>query len=112
MYTYRGTLTRWVDGDTAIIEIDLGFYTKRTERIRLARINTPETRDHRLTKRREAVHAKMVAKKICPHGSTVTVRTFKSKRDMYARYIAEVTFQGVNISDYLLEQGVAKAISL
>ncbi len=110
MYTYRGTLIKWVDGDTAIVEIDLGFYTKRLERIRLARINTPEIRDEKGTERRKAKHARLIARKFCPHGSTVRLETFKSKRDMYARYIGEIFFEGQNASDHLLATGVAEEI--
>ena len=91
-------------------EIDLGFYVKRTERLRLARINTPEMRDDVPYQIRLAKHARMVAKKFCPVGSTVMVETFKSKRDMYARYIAEVSFEGQNLSDYLLSEGVGVVV--
>ncbi len=111
MYKYQAKVLDWVDGDTVVVEIDLGFYVKRTERLRLARIDTPEMRDDVPYQIRLAKHARMVAKKFCPHGSTVTVETFKSKRDMYARYIAEVSFEGRNMSDYLLSEGVGVALS-
>lgn len=110
MYKYRAEVLKWVDGDTLVLEMDLGFYVKRTERIRLARIDTPEMLDETPFQVRQAKHARMVARKFCPHGSTVTVKTFKSKRDRYARYIAEVSFQGQNLSDYLLEQGVGEVV--
>lgn len=106
MYSYRATVLDWVDGDTLVVEIDLGFYVKRTERIRLMRINTPEMRSEIPYHIRKAKHARMVAKKFCPEGSTVKLETFKNKRDMYARYLAEVYFEGQNVSDYLLGEGV------
>jgi len=109
MYVYQAEVLDWVDGDTVLVEIDLGFYVKRTERLRLARIDTPEMRDETPFQVRKAKHARMVAKKFCPVGSTVTVETFKYKRDMYARYLAEVSFKGQNLSDYLLERGVGVA---
>ena len=105
MYTYRGKVIRWIDGDTVLIEIDLGFYTTRLERIRLARINAPELRDEKYRTARATRHTRLLVKKFCPHGSTVVVQTFKNKKDMYARYIAEVILEGENISDYLLEEG-------
>lgn len=108
MYSYHAKLVDWVDGDTLVLEIDLGFYTKRIERIRLARINTSEMRSDVKIERRRARHARMVGRKFCPEGSMVEIQTFKMKKDMYARYIAEVTFEGENLSDYLLEEGVAK----
>ena len=42
MYTYRAKLNRCVDGDTADLEIDLGFYLTATVRCRLLGVDTPE----------------------------------------------------------------------
>jgi len=36
------------------------------------------------------------------------VITKKQNKDQYARYIAEVTYNQINLSDYLIEKGVAK----
>jgi len=110
MYEYKAKVKKWVDGDTLLLEIDLGFFVTREERIRLARINTPELNSLVPYQLRRAKHARAVAKKFCPLGSRVTVKTKKSQRDMYARYIGEVYFQGRNISDYLLEKKVAKVL--
>ncbi len=41
-YRYRAELGRVVDGDTIDAVIDLGFYIKITERLRLSGLNTPE----------------------------------------------------------------------
>ncbi len=110
MYLYQAKIINWVDGDTLVLEIDLGFNVKKTERIRLARIDTCEMRSEIPFRRRKARHAKMVGKKFCPNGSIVEINTFKIKIDMYARYIAEVTFNKKNLSDYLIKQGVAKVV--
>jgi len=50
----------------------------------------------------------MVAKKFCPEGSRVIIQTQKNNRDMYARYLSEVFFQGQNISDFLIATKVVK----
>ena len=42
MYTYRAKLNRCVDGDTADLEIDLGFYLTAKVRCRLLGVDTPE----------------------------------------------------------------------
>ena len=44
MYRYKTKVIRWVDGDTLLCLIDLGFYTHKEERLRLAMIDTPELR--------------------------------------------------------------------
>ncbi len=110
MYEYSAKVLRWIDGDTVLVEINVGFYMKREERLRLARINTPELNSPIPFRVRKAKNAMNVAKKFCPIGSTVKIQTHKTKRDMYARYIAEVFFNGKNISNYLLKKG--KAVSV
>ena len=44
MYTYKAKLDRVVDGDTIDANIDLGFDITIHKRIRLAGIDTPESR--------------------------------------------------------------------
>ena len=44
MYVYDTTIRRIVDGDTVDVWIDLGFDVRIRERVRLAGIDTPESR--------------------------------------------------------------------
>ena len=44
MYEYNTTIRRVVDGDTVDIWIDLGFGVRIKERVRMAGIDTPESR--------------------------------------------------------------------
>ena len=45
MYTYKASVIRIVDGDTVIVDIDLGFGVwLRDQSVRLAKINAPEIR--------------------------------------------------------------------
>lgn len=108
MYQYKADILRWIDGDTVLVRIDLGFYCERQERIRLARINASEMRDSSPYQRRRARSAKWRAKQLCPHGSQVIIQTKKNQRDMYARYIAEVKFGKKNLSDELLKLKVVE----
>jgi micrococcal nuclease len=105
MYNYNAKVVRWVDGDTVLLDIDLGFFVTRQERIRLARVNAPELNSGIPFQERKAIHARTVVGKFCPAGSMVTITTQKNKRDMYARYIAEVIFNGANVSDFLIKNG-------
>ncbi len=41
-HIYRAKLIRCVDGDTADLHVDLGFYTYKVIRARLIGVNTPE----------------------------------------------------------------------
>jgi len=108
MYTYKAKVLEWIDGDTLWVEIDLGFYVFTKQKIRLARIDTPELNNSVAYRERKAKHARAVAKKFCPEDANVLVITKKQNKDQYARYIAEVTYNQINLSDYLVDKGVAK----
>lgn len=108
MYTYKAKVVRWIDGDTLQVEVDLGFYVKTIQKIRLARIDAPEMNNTVAYRERQAKHARAVAKKFCPEDAIITITTTKQNKDQYARYIAEVTYNNTNISDYLISEKVAK----
>jgi len=103
MYSYKAEIVRWVDGDTVILDIDLGFYVTRQERVRLARINAPELNSQVPYQVRKAKSARAKAKKFAPEGTTVLLTTSKNDIDRYSRYIGEITVNGKNISDYLIQ---------
>lgn len=42
MFDFAARLVRVIDGDTVVMEVDVGFRLKATQRIRLANIDTPE----------------------------------------------------------------------
>ena len=58
MYTYKAKLDRVVDGDTLDANIDLGFDITVHKRIRLAGINTPESRTRDLEEKKRGLAAK------------------------------------------------------
>jgi len=103
MYQYNAKIVRWVDGDTVILDIDLGFYVTKQERVRLARINAPELNSQVPYQVRKAKSARAKAKKFAPEGSEVVLSTSKNDIDRYSRYIGEITYNGTNISDYLIK---------
>jgi len=108
MYEYNAEVLRWIDGDTLLVRVDLGFYTFKEERIRLARIDAPELDSEVPYQVRLAKSARAKARKFCPKGAIVTLKTSKENRDRYARYVAEVSYKNLNLSDYLMEIGAAK----
>ena len=58
MYVYKAKLDRVVDGDTVDANIDLGFDISINKRIRLAGIDTPETRTKDYEEKKLGVDAK------------------------------------------------------
>lgn len=101
-YIYNGFIKQIVDGDTIVIMIDLGFHVLRVERFRLARINTPELKDHDEKIKQKAMDAKqyLVGNYL---GSQCTIKSLG--QDKYGRYVAEVLLKdGTNLSDQMLKE--------
>ncbi len=58
-YTYKGVVTRVVDGDTVDVDVDLGFDVwLKKQRVRLAGIDTPESRTRNLAEKALGLAAK------------------------------------------------------
>jgi len=100
MYTYKGHIGRVIDGDTIDVLIDLGFHIASLIRVRLARIDAPETSTV------EGKLLKTLLSQALIEGTECTVTT--SKGDRYGRWIGEITIKGDNLSDWLLTQNLAK----
>jgi endonuclease YncB( thermonuclease family) len=111
MYEYNGIIERVVDGDTVVINFDLGFDVWRKQKVRLARINCPEI------KTEEGKAAKAFTEKFL--NAPVIIKTSKTNVDIYGRYIGEVILSSldkkasqnagtVNLNDELVKAGYAK----
>lgn len=100
-YEYRGTVVRWVDGDTVDMNIDLGFHLTMAGRFRLDGIDTPERG------RPGSLEAKARAEALAPVGSHVMVLT--EKGDKYGRWLAVVCPpEGPPVNVTLVYEGLAK----
>lgn len=112
LYYYRAEVQSVYDGDTCTMNIDLGLGTwLHSEKIRLARINTPELREEERPKgllARDFLRDKIDGKKIL-------ISTLKDKKGKYGRYIAEIWRQKtdgsyINVNDELVDAGHAKFV--
>lgn len=103
MYEYTALIIRVVDGDTLVMDVDVGFgMWRRNESYRLLRINAPEMR-YKAGKAAKQFLTKVLAEK----GMDATVTTHKS--DVYGRFLAEVVLpDGTNVSDYLVTHNHAR----
>jgi len=100
MYEYRAKIEHVVDGDSVDAVIDVGFKTNIRQRLRLARIDTPERGQDGYAQARDFVTWAVLDK-------PVLVKTEKTSKWGY--YLAEITLpDGRNLSDALLEEGLAK----
>jgi micrococcal nuclease len=87
MYEYRATIIKIIDGDTVDVDIDLGFnVVLRDERVRIAGIDTPESRTRDLEEKKFGLAAKARVKALL--GKTCTLRTQinKSGEDMKGKF--------------------------
>ena len=111
-YLYKATVTRVVDGDTVDLEVDLGMNILVKERVRLARINTPET--YGVKKTSEEYKAGVKAKRRLAElveGKQVTIETIKDRKGKYGRYIAELYVlekDWFSVNTLLLDEGLAE----
>ena len=105
MYTYNATIVRVVDGDTLIIDVDVGFCITIRQRFRLKDINAYEIKDPN----GKGIEArKRVEQLISEKGPVVLLKTYKEEK--FGRYLAEVILEsgaGANLGQLLLHEGLA-----
>jgi micrococcal nuclease len=104
LYQYRAEITRVIDGDTVVADIDLGFHTwRRDEHLRLWGINAPEIHGKEKAageKSKDALSARVLGKQLI-------ICTLKDKQEKYGRYLAKVYVGDELINDWLIAQGFA-----
>ena len=104
-FVYQAELVRVVDGDTVDVILDLGFDVKlHKQRVRLAGIDTPESRTRDLAEKKLGLAAKERLKELC-------VGTFKIKslgKGKYGRILGiPYTEDGQDICQMLIKEGHA-----
>ena len=96
MYTYAAQTVRVIDGDTAILMLDLGCDIHFRTRVRLYGLNAPEIHgiDKNSTEYQKGMQAKNFLEKMIT-GHDLIVRTYKMKNDeercgKYGRYLVTI----------------------
>ena len=92
MYTYKAKVGRVIDGDTVVLEIDLGFNIFHLMSCRLLGVNAPELNAKDEETKFYAVISKEFLMLLLPVGKIVTIES--KKLDKYGR--ALVLIDGVN----------------
>lgn len=78
MYEYRvKKVVKVIDGDTIDVEIDLGFDISIKQRVRLAGIDTPESRTRDLTEKALGLESKALLKKKLKEAEQIVIKTEK-----------------------------------
>ena len=112
-YVYRiKSVGRVVDGDTIDADIDLGFDISLTKRIRLAGIDTPESRTRDLDEKKLGLDAKEWLKHQLKDSFDTVIRTEKpDSTEKYGRIIGHLYINGeeVSLNNQMIAEGYALA---
>jgi micrococcal nuclease len=109
MYEYAAKLNRVIDGDTVVLDIDLGFHVTITEHIRLLRVDCPElnTPEGKLARDFTVAY-------FAELGGHCLIQTAKGQPRSFIRWLAEVVTAdtlgpGSYLSDALIAAGHVKS---
>jgi len=113
MYEYRvKKVIKVVDGDTIDVDIDLGFNISYYQRVRLAGIDTPESRTTDKKEKALGLEAKDRLKKAIDAATNVVIKTEKpDSSEKYGRILGWVYLDNnkVSINQTLIDEGYAWA---
>jgi micrococcal nuclease len=111
MYEYFvKNVTNVVDGDTIDVIIDLGFDILFSSRVRLAGIDTPESRTTDKAEKALGLEAKEYLKKSLKDAKSVIIKTEKmDSSEKYGRILGWVYVNGetVSLNDKMINDGYA-----
>jgi micrococcal nuclease len=107
---YVKKVTKVVDGDTIDVDIDLGFDISFSSRVRLAGIDTPESRTADKAEKALGLEAKAYLKHAIDAAKTVVIKTEKmNSSEKYGRILGWLYLDGdtVSVNDHMINDGHA-----
>lgn len=111
MYEYRiKKITKIVDGDTIDVDIDLGFNISYSQRVRLAGIDTPESRTTDKREKALGLEVKDRLKKLTESAQVIVIRTEKpDSTEKYGRVLGWLFIDGqtTSVNEGLIADGFA-----
>ncbi len=114
-FIYNAAVIRVVDGDTVIVDIDLGFdIWMKKQRIRLLGVDAPEPRTRDLLEKQFGILAKTLVEDLCPVGEKLLVETAIDKNDKFGRilgilWITDDVGHQINLNQLLIDGHYAVA---
>lgn len=110
-YIYRvKSIIKVVDGDTVDADIDLGFDIFLSKRVRLAGIDTPESRTRDLEEKKLGLDAKEWLKKHLKDARDIVIRTEKpDSTEKYGRIIGHIFIDAEeeSLNNQMITEGYA-----
>ena len=110
MYEYQCKIVKVIDGDTADVDIDLGFGVwMKKQRVRFYGVDTPESRTSDKEEKVYGLMAKEFVLSHLPIGSTQVLRTKKDGVGKYGRILGEFVVDDTTLNQLLIDthNGVA-----
>jgi micrococcal nuclease len=100
MYEYRvKSVIAVIDGDTIDVDIDLGFDISITKRVRLAGIDTPESRTTDKYEKTLGLESKALLKQQLAGAKTIVIKTEKpDSSEKYGRVLGWLFLDGATTS--------------
>jgi micrococcal nuclease len=113
MYEYRvKSVVSVIDGDTIDVEIDLGFDISITKRVRLAGIDTPESRTTDKHEKTLGLEVKALLKQQLAAAKTIVIKTEKpDSSEKYGRVLGWLYLDGAptSFNETMIASGYAWA---
>jgi|TARA_R110001606_G_C15007923_1_gene608081 micrococcal nuclease len=104
MYEYQCKVVKVIDGDTADVDIDLGFGVwMKKQRIRFYGVDTPESRTRDKEEKVYGLMAKEFVLSHLPVGSTQVLRTKKDGVGKYGRILGEFVIDDTTVNQLLID---------
>jgi micrococcal nuclease len=111
MFEYRvKQVTKVVDGDTVDVDIDLGFSISYSQRLRLAGIDTPESRTSDKFEKSLGIESKDYLKYKLKDAKDIVVKTeLPDSSEKYGRILGWIYVDGntKSINEQMIEDGYA-----
>lgn len=111
MYEYHvKTITNVVDGDTIDVDIDLGFDISFSSRVRMAGIDTPESRTTNKAEKVLGLEAKEYLKKKLKDAKSIIIKTEKmDSSEKYGRILGwlYINDDKISVNDHMINDGYA-----
>lgn len=111
-YIYRiKQITKVVDGDTIDADIDLGFDISLTKRIRLAGVDTPESRTADANEKKYGLESKEWLKHKVENAKNILIKTeLPDSTEKYGRIIGHlfINDQETSLNDQMVVEGYAQ----
>jgi len=104
MFEYQCKIVKVIDGDTADVDIDLGFGVwLKKQRVRFYGVDTPESRTSDKEEKVYGLKAKEFVQDRLPLGSTQVLRTKKDGVGKYGRILGEFVVDDTTVNQLLID---------